>query len=142
MSDVAEPRYIEVIEGLIADWSRGDVEAVLARLHEDVVYHFHVGTRPLVGRDWVRRFLEKFGQGQTDKRWRIVHHAQNGHVLLVEGVDDYVNAEGQRVRTPYMGAFEFEEGLIRGWRDYLDSRLIALNEAGEPLPDWVEALVE
>ncbi len=142
MAGSAFHRHIDVIEGLIADWKRGDVEAVLARLHEDVVYHFHVGTRPLVGRDRVRRFLDKFGQGQREIRWRIVHHAQSGDSLLVEGVDDYVNADGRRLRTPYMGIFEFEDGLIRGWRDYLDAGLVARSEAGEALPEWVEALVD
>ena len=141
MAEAETSPYIEIIEGLIEDWKRGDVDAVLARLHEDVVYHYHVGTRPLVGRTWVRRFLERFGHGQTDIRWRIVHHAQNGNVLLVEGVDDYVNAEGKRIRTPYMGAFEFEDGLIRRWRDYLDLGLAAKCEAGEALPEWLEALV-
>jgi limonene-1,2-epoxide hydrolase len=106
-----------------------------------VVYHFHVGTRPLRGKSWVRRFLEKFGDGQSEIRWRIVNHAQNEDVLLVEGVDDYVDAKGRRIRTPYMGAFEFRDGLICGWRDYLDANLIAQAEAGELAPAWLEELI-
>lgn len=90
----------------------------------------------------MRRLLEKFGQGQSEILWRIVHHARNGDTLLVEGVDDDVNGEGRRVRMPYMGVFEFDGGLIRGWRDDLDAGLVARNEAGEPLPEWVEALVD
>lgn len=133
--------HIECVEGLIADWARRDVDAVLDRLTDDVVYHFHVGSRPLRGKEWVRRFLEKFGAGQTDVRWRIVHHAQNGDVLLVEGVDDYVDPKGRRIRTPYMGAFEFRGGQICQWRDYLDLGLVARVEAGEPMPEWIEELV-
>jgi limonene-1,2-epoxide hydrolase len=133
--------HIETIEGLIDDWRRRDIEALLARLDEDVVYHYHVGSRPLCGKQWVRRFLEKFGKDQSEIRWRIVNHAQNEDVLLVEGVDDYVDAKDQRIRTPYMGAFEFRDGLIVGWRDYLDANLIAQAEQGEAPPPWLEELL-
>lgn len=131
---------IETIEHLIACWKRNDVDAVLDLLTDDVVYHYHVGSRPLRGKDWVRRFLQKFGSGQKDIRWRIVHHASQGDVLLVEGVDDYVDLEGRRIQTPYMGAFEFRDGKIARWRDYLDHQLIAAAESGEPAPEWIEEL--
>ena len=137
-----EPDSIDTVEQLIARWKRADAEGVLELLTEDVVYHYHVGSRPLVGRDVVRRFLERFGSGQKDKNWRIVHHAQNGNTLLVEGVDDFVNAEGRRIRTPYMGVFEFEAGRIRGWRDYHDMAVMQRCEAGEPLPDYLEELAD
>ena len=135
------PAYIETIEGLIKAWGRHEVQGVLDLLTDDVVYHFHVGTRPLCGKVWVRKFLEKFGDGQREIRWRIKNHAQNANVLLVEGVDDYVDREGRRIRTPYMGIFEFRDGLICGWRDYLDSSLIAQAEAGESSPEWLEDLI-
>ena len=133
--------HIETIERLINSWKQHDVEAVLDLLTDDVVYHFHVGTRPLRGKEWVRRFLEKFGDGQSDNRWRIVRHAQNGDFLLVEGIDDFVDAKGRRIRTPYMGVFEFRDGLICGWRDYVDAGLIQQAESGDPIPEWVKELV-
>jgi limonene-1,2-epoxide hydrolase len=133
--------HIDTIESLIGAWKRHDIEAVLALLTDDVVYHFHVGTRPVRGKEWVRRFLSKFGQGQSEIQWRIVRHAQNGDLLLVEGVDDYVDGEGRRIQTPYMSAFEFRGGLICGWRDYLDTSLIARAKSGDPMPEWLEELV-
>ena len=132
--------HIDTIEHLIACWKRNDAEGVLDLLTEDVVYHYHVGSRPLRGKEWVRRFLTKFGAGQKDIRWRIVHHAAQGNVLLVEGVDDYVDANGRRIQTPHMGAFEFRDGKIAQWRDYLDAKLIAQAETGEPAAEWIEEL--
>ena len=133
---------IRELHAMMDDWKRRDVDAVLARLCDDVVYHYHVGSRPLRGKAAVRRFLEKHGGGQKEIRWRVVHHAQNGDTLLVEGVDDYVDAEGRRIRTPYMGVFEFREGKISGWRDYLDASLISAQSTGEPTPEWLAELVD
>ena len=45
--------HIETVEALIAAWKRRDSEAVLALLTDDVVYHYHVGARPLIGKDLV-----------------------------------------------------------------------------------------
>ena len=112
--------HFEKIEALIAAWKRGDLDAVLDLVADDVVYHYHVGSRPLRGKEALRRFLERFGRDQKEIRWRIVHHAQSGDLLLVEGVDG---------------------GEIHRWRDYFDLGLIARAESGEPLPDWLEELV-
>lgn len=137
-----EPQHIETLRALIARWKEGDAEGVLERVTEDVVYHYHVGSPPIRGRDVLARFLASFGAGQKDKRWRIVHHAQTGDTLLVEGVDDFVNAEGRRIQTPYMGVFEFEGGKIRAWRDYHDMAVMQSLEKGEPLPDYLEELAD
>lgn len=133
--------HIEIVNGLIADWQRADIEGVLSRLSDDVEYHYLVGERPLIGKDWVRRFLLKFGSGQTEIRWRIVNHASDGNKLLVEGVDDYVDADGTRIRTPYMGIFEFSNGKICAWRDYVDTGLIRHAKSGKAFPDWLETLI-
>jgi limonene-1,2-epoxide hydrolase len=133
---------IAAVNGIIAAWKAGDINAVLEHLCEDVVYHYHVGSRPLRGRDAVRRFLERFGSGQTDIRWRILHWAQSGERLFVEGVDDYVAADGQRIALPYAGVFEFRDGRVAGWRDYIDSVVVAAARAGEPNPAWVDEIVQ
>ncbi len=133
-------KHLETVEQLIETWKSLDVEGVLALLTDDVEYHYAVGERPLIGKDWVRRFLEKFGQGQSEIRWRIVNHATNGDRLLVEGVDDYVNKHGVHIRTPYMGIFEFRDGKICGWRDYVDLGLVNQAHTGKEFPEWVNEL--
>jgi len=132
---------IDVVNELIEAWKKADIDGVLSYLSDDIEYHYLVGARPLLGKDWVRKFLNKFGAGQTDIRWRIVNHASNGDQLLVEGIDDYVDADGMRIRTPYMGIFEFRDGKICRWRDYVDTPLITLAKNGEKFPEWLEALV-
>lgn len=138
--DAQTHELLNVVNQLIESWKQLDVDGVLSMLTEDIEYHYAVGERPLIGRDWVRRFLVKFGEGQSDNRWRIVNYASNGDRLLIEGIDDFVNAEGTRVRTPYMGIFEFRDGKICGWRDYVDVGLVKDAHAGKALPEWVEKL--
>lgn len=133
--------HIEIVNGLIDDWKKGDIDGVLSRLCRDVEYHYLVGERPLIGKDWVRRFLQKFGAGQTDIQWRIVNHASDGDKMLVEGIDDYVDADGVRIRTPYMGIFEFRNGKICGWRDYVDTGLIAHAKSGRAFPEWLASIL-
>lgn len=132
---------IDTVEAIIDSWKRQDHEAVLAHLHEDVIYHYHVGSRPLEGRDAVRRFLARFGAGQSEIAWRIVRHAEADPLLFVEGVDDYVNADGVRIRTPYAGVFEFRDGLVWRWRDYVDMNAIEAARRGDAPPEWVRPLL-
>ena len=131
-----------VVEGIIDAWKRKDIDGVLAQLCDDVEYHYLVGERPLLGKEWVRRFLERFGDhiGEPN-HWRILRCAESGDALLVEGVDDYRSTDGTHVRYPYMGVFEFRDGRVARWRDYADGALIARVRRGEELPDWLEALV-
>ena len=131
-----------VVETLIAAWKRKDVDAVLELLCDDVEYHYLVGERPLQGKDWVRRFLERFREHiGSENNWRLLRCAESGDALLVEGVDDYRSDDGAHVRYPYMGVFEFRDGRIARWRDYADPALIAAQRDGKPLPEWLEPLV-
>lgn len=133
--------HIDVVNSMINTWKKQDIDGVLSHLTDDIEYHFLVGERPLIGKDWVRRFLEKFGSGQTNILWRIVNSAADGDKLLVEGVDDYVDANGVRIQTPYMGIFEFRDGKICRWRDYVDTGLIKQAKSGEKWPVWLETLI-
>ena len=60
----------------------------------------------------------------------------------MEGVDDYRTPEGHRVATPYAGVLDFKDGLIIGWRDYVDLGVAAQQKAGEPLTRQVEGLLD
>lgn len=134
-------QQLQRVQQVIDAWKQLDVDAVLECLTDDIEYHYLVGQRPLVGKEWVRRFLEKFGDGQSDIKWRIANHASNGDLLMVEGIDDYIDADGNRIRTPYMGVFEFRDGKICRWRDYVDTSLIQMAKNGEAFPEWLEKLV-
>lgn len=130
------------VQKIIDAWKDKNIEGVLEQLTDDVEYHYLVGERPLIGKAWVRKFLERFGKDiSTTNHWRITRSAETGNALLLEGVDDYLTTDGKHICYPYMGAFEFRDGLISHWRDYADTGLIARVKEGEDLPDWLKPLV-
>ena len=127
---------------VIACWNAGDVDGALAGMAEDVVWYVAVGAfPPLVGKAAVRGFLEQLRADMAETRWRILHVAESGDRLFAEGVDAYTRTDGTDVAMPYAAVVEFSDGLITGWRDYIDTRRMERLRGGEAAPGWLVALV-
>jgi len=137
-----KPDYLGVAKAIITAWRRGDLEAMLEHIDDDIVWHSHVGSPPLVGKLAMREFATKLMGAMKDVRWRVFDAAQHGERLYLEGVDDFVNAEGRRVVLPYLGVLVFRGMKVSEWRDYFDRALFDRLKAGEPLPDYLVPLVE
>ncbi|MEO1059845.1 MAG: nuclear transport factor 2 family protein [Actinomycetota bacterium] len=138
---MAQSPQLDVIDTIYEAWRRQDAETVLAQLHDGVEFVYALGQRPVVGTERVRRLLAHLAANQRDVAWRWVHRAQDGDVVFVEAIDDYINAAGHHVRTPFVTVYEFEGTKIRRWREYFDTRGLELVEAGEPISEWIEPLV-
>jgi limonene-1,2-epoxide hydrolase len=124
---------IDAVIGLISDWKRKDIDAVLARVTDDIVWYTHVGSPPKHGKLEMRAFLEPMAAAVSDIRWRIYNHAVSGNRIFLEGADDFVlTAEKRRVAIPYMGIMTFRGPKISEWRDYFDRALFDKLKAGEP----------
>lgn len=127
---------------VIAAWQAKDVEAVLAFMADDIVWHYAApGAPPVHGKAAARKLLLKFQSDMYDIQWRIFHHAETADRLFIEGVDDYRTTDGKRVAVPYTGVLDFQDGLITGWRDYVDLGVIAQQKVGEPFTAQVDALI-
>lgn len=133
---------VEVVEQAMAAWARHDIDEVLRHVADNIEWHYHVGSRPVVGRDGMRKLLENLKDHQLDSRWRLVRHAEAGDTVFIEAVDDFRNPDGHRVQVPYAGVYQFDGRLITHWRDYLDMGTMMKREAGEDQPDWLAALTE
>lgn len=100
-----------------------DTEAFLSHLTDDIEYHYHMSSRPLLGKDWVRRFMVKYRTYTADVLWRVDRMAETGDCLLVEGYEEYTDTRtGKRVAHPYMGIMEFRGDKIAKWRDYFEMK--------------------
>jgi limonene-1,2-epoxide hydrolase len=125
-------------KAVIAAWSRKDVEAVLEAMHEDIVWHFAAAIAPPArGKAEARAFIDRFGSGIAEVRWRIFAAAEDEDRLFLEGVDEYTTVDGVDVAAPYAGVIEFEGDLIIGWRDYVDRGTIETMKSGGGYPSQV-----
>lgn len=98
-----------------------DTEAFLGHLTDDVEYHYHMTTRPLLGKVWVRKFLDKYYIITSDMQWRIDRTADGPDFLMVEGYEEYTDTRnGKRISHPYMSIYEFRGDKIAKWRDYFE----------------------
>lgn len=110
-------RPIDVVRRFLDAWNANDLEAVVALLADDVVYH-NLPVEPIRGREAVRAYLH--GKGGFDwVDWKLHAIAESGNTVLTERSDDF-GIGGVDVSLPVMGAFEVQAGLITAWRDYFD----------------------
>ncbi|KAA5805402.1 nuclear transport factor 2 family protein [Alkalicaulis satelles] len=136
--------HLQSFLDLVADWKRGDLDAVAARLSPDVVWHFSATTKPpAIGREESIAFLKAYGQVSSNSRLRLFTHAETEDRLFYEAAEDFDGPDGQRVLVPYAGIVDFApDGLITGWRDYFDRALIDGQVAGTAkLPDYASDLI-
>ena len=94
--------HIQILLGLINAWKAKDIDGVLAFMHDDIVWHYAaVIAPPLKGKAKARKLLEGMAPQLRDVTWRIFDHAVKGDRLFVEGVAEYVSAEGRLVLATY-----------------------------------------
>ncbi|MBI1186028.1 MAG: limonene-1,2-epoxide hydrolase [Alphaproteobacteria bacterium] len=112
-------RNVDLVLAFIAAWERRDLDAILAAVTEDVVYH-NIPMQPVTGRDAMRQALAPFLTPATAVRWavRAIAEAADGAVLT-ERLDEFEFGP-KRLAIPVMGIFELRDGLIAQWRDYFD----------------------
>ncbi|MES2339801.1 MAG: nuclear transport factor 2 family protein [Pseudomonadota bacterium] len=124
---------------VIAAWNAGDIDGALAGMADDVVWHVAVGAfPPLVGKPAIRGFLQQLRGDMAQTRWRILHAAEAGDRLFVEGIDAYTRTNGTAVAMPYAAVVEFRGGLIVAWRDYIDTRRMETLRDGAAVPAWLD----
>ncbi len=136
-------RHFQTLSKLIAAWKARDVETVLSYMTDDIVWHYAAAAMPPVrGKAAARKLLDRFLADMHQVNWRIFAHTETDDRLFVEGVDEYRTPEGHTVATPYAGVLDFRDGLICGWRDYVDLGVGAAQKAGEPLSKQVLELLD
>lgn len=109
-----------VVLAFVAAQERMDLDASVALMTEDVVYH-NIPLKPVTGRQAVRDYLAQWPMDSCV--WEMRNIAVRGNVVLTERIDRFTNG-ADRITIPVMGAFEIEGGLIAHWRDYFDMKAL------------------
>jgi limonene-1,2-epoxide hydrolase len=111
---------MDVVRQMQSAVKRQDRAAILALVTPDLEYHYHVGSKPLLGAEKLSKFLDAYWGRMKDTDWTIEKWAQSGSdTLLMEGFEAYTDAQtGERKVNKYMGSMVFRDGKIALWRDY------------------------
>jgi len=134
---------IDTLRAVIAAWRNQDVEGVVRHLHDDITWNNSGGLRPpLQGKAEMRKALERMAEGIEESRWRLFDCAEVGDTVWMEGVDELIGKDGTRVAIPYAGVLEFQDGLIKEWREYFQGELLTQMRAGEGVSSDVEAMLD
>lgn len=113
--------HIDVMTQLMDTWKRRDVEGFLAMLDDDFQYHWHIGTKPLQGKEKMRKFLGNYSNSFEQRVWKVIHHAEAGDLLMIEGYEELYDKTHDRViQQPFMQACEFKNGKLARMRDYYE----------------------
>ena len=133
---------LAIMLSLISAWKAKDIDGVLGHFAEDIVWHYAAAIAPPVrGKDKARKLLQGLAPQVGEVSWRIFDALEEGDRLFVEGVDEYVSAEGRMVSAPYAGVVEFRGELITGLREYFDMGVVSAMKSGAETPLHVRALI-
>ena len=58
------------------------LERIAAHLTDDVEYHWHVGSKPLRGKEKMRKFLKNYSAAFEQREWKVLHTAENGPLSM------------------------------------------------------------
>jgi limonene-1,2-epoxide hydrolase len=109
---------------MLAAWGRRDAAGVAACFLEDGVFQI-VPFPPYRGRVAIKEAVAGFISGASYVEFRVIHGgAVSPSVVMNERVDIF-RKDGKEFQVPVMGVFEIEGDLVREWRDYFDSALMA-----------------
>jgi limonene-1,2-epoxide hydrolase len=102
------------------------VDAVLDRMAPDARYHVFAWEEPFVGRDAIRDELLRQAAFYREPRFEIVNIASIGQTVFMQRID-WATMNEKRAGFHVVGVFEVDaHGKIASWRDYVDSREIAV----------------
>jgi len=76
----------DAVQRYIDSMMAKDLDAVLDCFHDDVVYHYHVGTRPFEGKDFLKKGITMLWPHQAASRWRIVNYLEDDDKIIFEGI--------------------------------------------------------
>jgi limonene-1,2-epoxide hydrolase len=107
-------------------WDPARVERAVSRMASDCRYFVHAWDDPFVGHDAIRAELLRQAPGMTDLRNEILTIGSVGQIVFTERLDSLL-LNDTPLSVHIAGVFEVDtRGKIASWRDYSDSREIAV----------------
>jgi len=113
--------HLDTVRRFLDAARRHDFDAVLGCVTDDIEYYFHMGSKPVLGKEKMRKFLRNYTAAYEAREQRILHWAEADELLLLEGYEELHDRKLDRIiRQPFMQAYEFRDGRIAKLRDYYE----------------------
>jgi limonene-1,2-epoxide hydrolase len=108
------------------------LERLLDCMAPDARYHVFAWETAFVGRDAIHDELLRQAPLYSDAKFEFLNIASAGQTVFVERIDS-VTMNGKRAGFHVVGVFDVDAyGKITSWRDYCDSREMAVAVGPEP----------
>ena len=135
-----ESANIKVVQDAYAAFARGDMNALLACMTEDIRWQPAIGTAPHVpfsgerqGKASVAEFFRLVAETEDFEEFapqRFI--AQDDAVVALGHYRAVTRATGKRFESDFVMVFTLKDGRICGFKEFTDSA--AVNEAFAPAP--------
>jgi limonene-1,2-epoxide hydrolase len=109
----------EVVDRIIACLNAHDVDAMVAMMTPDAVWHNMPWAAPAVGTEQIRAAVTANPEILGSLEIEVHHQISDGTLVINERTDRYTH-EGKAVSLPVVGVLEVHDGLVTAWREYFD----------------------
>jgi ketosteroid isomerase-like protein len=124
---VSEQQNVQVVKDAYAAFGRGDVASILSSLTDDVSWELpgpaeipYAGLRR--GRDGAAEFFQRLGEADDVQLFEPRRFLADGNLVVVLGrYEARVKATGKIAKSDWVHVFEFRDGKVASWREFLDS---------------------
>ena len=115
---------VEIVRAVFAAWNAGDMEALLADVHPELVYHPRADEpdpSPHVGRDAFERLVRGFVDSFSEVTLEVLELIDAGdHVIASTVLHVVLRGQGSRsgagVSDTYVFVYKVRDGLVvEGW---------------------------
>src|SRR6476661_8651091 len=115
---------VEIVRAAFTRWNAGDLEAVFAHFHPELVYHPRADEpdpSPHVGRDAYERLINAFVESFSEVTFEVLELIDAGDHVIASTVLHVVlrgqeSASGAGVSDTYVFVYELRDGLVvEGW---------------------------
>ena len=115
---------VKIVQAVFAAWNAGDMEALLADVHPELVYHPRADEpdpTPHVGRDAFERLVYGFVDSFSEVTFEVLELIDAGDHVIASTVLHVVvrgqgSASGAGVSDTYVFVYKLRDGLVvEGW---------------------------
>ena len=116
---------MKVLEAWMAASKRGDHEAFLDLMTDDIEYYWYMYAKPIRDKPTMRKFLRNYTAGFEQRDWTLKNSVENDQMIMVEGVEVLFDRNREvLIDNLFMQVIEFKDGKICKVRDYYDAQKV------------------